>query len=236
MEKRRWPEEIKESAKNLRKQGHSFGQLTKEFGVAKSTLHQWVRGVKRPEKFTRRDRIRWIKKIQPLGSQAQRRKREQMIDQVIQEVKQEVTVLSLGEETQKAMLAMLYWSEGSKGRGTLSFANTDPRLMLLFITLFRRCYSINEQKLRVRLHLHWYHKARKVRTFWSKLLQIPEAQFQKVYRKKRSKEKTFRMNFGGICFLRYNNERFREKLIHFSYALGERVTGKIDVPVVQRKE
>lgn len=232
MRKIRWPESIKNKARELRKSGYSFGQLTKEFGVAKSTLHLWVRGVKRPQKFTRRDRIRWAKEIQPLGSQAQRRKREQMIDQIIQEVRQEVDGLSIDEETQKAMLAMLYWSEGSKGRGTLSFANTDPRLMLLFIALFRRCYMINEQKLRVRLHLHWYHKSKEVRRFWSKLLQVPEAQFQKIYRKKRSKEKIFRKNIGGICFLRYNNERLRQYLVHFAYILGERVTGKVSVPVV----
>lgn len=231
MLKRRWPDDIKEKAKILRKQGYSFGKLTKEFGVAKSTLHQWIRGVRRPQKFTYRDRIRWIKEIQPLGSQAQRRKREQMIDQVIQEVNQEVDKFSITNEMQKAMLAMLYWSEGSKVRGSFSFANTDPRLMLLFITLLRKCYSINEQKLRVRLHLHWYHKEKEVRTFWSRLLQVPETQFHKIYRKRRSKEKTFRRNFGGICFLRYNNERLREEVVHFSYALGEHITGKVNVPV-----
>lgn len=231
MIKHRWPDDIKEKAKILRKQGYSFGQLTKEFGVAKSTLHQWIRGFQRPQKFTRQDRIRWIKEIQPLGSQAQRKKREQMVDQIIQEVKEEVAKFSITNDMLKAMLAMLYWSEGSKVRGTFSFANTDPRLMLLFITLFRRCYPIKEEKLRVRLHLHWYHREREVRAFWSKLLHVPEKQFHKIYRKRRSKEKTFRRNFGGICFLRYNNEHLREEVVHFSYALGERITGKVDVPV-----
>ena len=121
---------------------------------------------------------------------------------------------------------MLYWSEGSKGRGMLTFANTDPRLMLLFITLLRNCYSLDESKFRVRIHIHWYHKEKNVKQFWSELLKIPEHQFTKTYHKKRSKEQVFRKNVGGICFLIYNSDYLREQLVHYSYALGEKITGR----------
>ena len=231
MQNRRWPEETKERAKTLRKQGYSFGQLTKELGIAKSTLHQWVRGLKRPKKFTRRDRIRWIKEIQPLGAIGQRKKREKKIALIAEEAQNELSNMEVTTDIQKTVLAALYWAEGTKGRGMLKFTNTDPRLMCLFITLLRQSYKLDERKFRVSLQLHWYHKEKKVKKFWSNLLNISESQFRKTYWKKRSKEKVFRKNVGGICFLQYNSDYLREQILHYSYAFGEKITGKIEAPV-----
>ena len=222
---------IKEKAKLLRKQGYSFGQMTKELKIAKSTLHQWVHGIKRPVKFSKQDRIRWIKEIQPLAVQRNKRKREEKINLIVNEVNCEVSKLEVNYEMKKAMLSLLYWAEGTKVRGVLQFANTDPKLILLFVKLLRSCYELDEAKFRVRLHLHYYHKVRKVKAFWSKLLNIPIAQFHKTYRKTRSREKTFRKNFGGICFVKYNSVFLKEKIIQYGYTLGEKITGKVNVPV-----
>lgn len=229
--KNRWALSIKEKARELRKQGYSFGQLTTELNVSKSTLHAWIRDVKRPEKFSQLDRIRWAKEIQPLGAAMQKQKREQRISNLMAEIKTEIHTTIINSEMKKALLSALYWSEGSKGRGMLVFANTDPRLVLLFTTLLRECYQVQESKFRVRLHLHYYHSEKPIKLFWSKLLKIPEDQFTKTYRKHRSKERTFRRNFGGICFLKYNSDDLRERLVQYAYALGEQITGKIDVPV-----
>lgn len=229
---KRWSKEIKDKAKQLREKGYSYGDLTRELNVSKSTLHQWIRGIKRPEKFTRRDRIRWIKQIQPLGALANKRKREQFLQDLREETHQELSSIILERQAKKGILSMLYWAEGSKGaHEMLNFANTDPRLTLLFITLLRQCYQLDESKFRIRLHLHYYHKERDVKKFWSQILHIPISQFTKTYRKKRGKEKTFRKNFGGICFLKYNSVLLKDRVVEYAYALGEKITGKIAVPV-----
>ncbi len=226
--RKRWPATIKEKAKVLRLQGYSYGALTRELHVSKSTLHQWIYGIKRPKQFTKLDRIRWAREIQPLGAQANKRKREVIIQSIKNEIINELKAFSLTKETKKTILSMLYWAEGSKGAHEMvNFANTDPRLTLLFITLLRQCYIINETKFRIRLHLHYYHKEREVKKFWSRLLHIPVTQFTKTYRKKRSKEKTFRKNFGGICFLKYNSVLLKEQILEYAYILGEKITGKI---------
>lgn len=227
----KWGNTIKERAKLLRKQGYSYGQLTQELKVAKSTLHEWIRGVKRPAKFSKLDRIRWIKEIQPMGAQGNKRKREKMIDQIIKETEKEISKLRISKETEKAVLSMLYWAEGTKVRGALQFANTDPKLILLFVTLLRQCYELDESKFRIRLHLHYYHKVKKIKAFWSKLLDIPITQFEKTYRKHRSKEKTFCRNFGGICFIKYYSVNIKEKIVQYAYALGEKMAGKVNVSV-----
>lgn len=227
----KWNDLIKRKARELRQQGYSFGQLSKELKVPRSTLHQWVHSIKRQAKFTKQDRLRWIKEIQPLAAQANRKKREDMINQVISKTKIEIAKLQISQEMMKAMLSILYWAEGNKVRGGLQFVNTDPKLALLFIHLLRRCYKLDESKLRVRLHLHYYHKEKTVKLFWSKLLDIPTTQFQKTYRKLRSKEKRFRRNFGGICFIRYGSVYLKENIVQYGYALAESITGKVTVPV-----
>jgi len=225
-----WDDSVKEKAKQLREKGYSFGQLTKELSVSKSTLHQWIRGIQRPSKFTALDRKRWIKEIQPLGAQGNHKKRMDKIAFIIEEAKQEIITFNVTKDVKKAMLAMLYWSEGSKGRGMLVFANTDPRIMVLFITLLRDVFKLEESKFRIRIHIHWYHKEKFVKQYWSNLLQIPLSQFEKTYHKKRSKEKTFRKNVGGICFLKYNSDYLREQIVQYMVLLGEKFTGEIVVP------
>ncbi len=226
-----FPSEIRERAQQLRKQGSSIGQIAKTLSVSKSTVDAWVKTLPDAQKYAQLGREKWIREIQQLGALGQKRKREKKIDLIIAEVQEEIEQLQLTSELEKAVLTSLYWAEGAKGRGMLKFANTDPRLMSLFITLLRQNYVLDERKFRVGLHLHWYHKDTKVKKFWSELLKIPETQFYKIYHKKRSKERVFRKNIGGICFLQYNSDYLREQIVHYAYAFGEKITGKVSAPV-----
>ena len=97
--KKRWSAEIIREAKRLRRSGYSFGRLVKELGVARSTLHSWVGQIKRSEKWLRRDRIRWMKEIQPLTVLANKRKREERVKKIAEEVKSQLKALPGGRAT-----------------------------------------------------------------------------------------------------------------------------------------
>lgn len=232
MLKKRWSVEIKDRAKFLRLQGYTYGQLVKELDVPKSTIHVWIRGTKRPVKFSKLDRIRFLREIQPLGAKRNKKIREEKINQIINQVNSDVLNLNLNKNSKRTLLSILYLAEGGKGRREIvNFANTDPRLTLLFVTLLRECYELDEAKFRIRLHLHYYHRVKVIKKFWSELLSIPKNQFTKIYRKSRSKEKTFRRNFGGICFVKYNSLYLRERIVYYGYSSIEKLTRKIEVPV-----
>lgn len=222
---------VKNDALLLRRQGYSIGEISDKLDVAKSTAYEWTKTIEGAKRFAEIGRQRWIKEIQPLGAQENHKRRLNRLSQIEKEVREEVDSIVLTEYIGKTIASMLYWAEGAKGRGMLQFANTDPRLILLFVTLLRKHFSVDERKLRVRVYLHWYHNEQIVKQFWSHLLDIPESQFQKTYRKKRSKERRFRRNFGGICFVRYNSEALRERILRYAYALSEKIVGKVDVPV-----
>ena len=127
------------------------------------------------------------------------------------------------------MLALLYWAEGSKGRSIVCFANTDPKLIKLFVTLLRSSFELDESKFRVRVHIHHYHDEEKVKKYWSDLTNIPLSLFNKTYHKQRSKEKTFRTNIGGICFIKYNSVYLQERIMQYAYKVADKLL--VDSPV-----
>ena len=70
----------------------------------------------------------------------------------------------------------------AKTQDTLAFANSDPRLIRIFVTWLRRFFDIDESKLRVRLYLHEGLDLDAATAFWSDVTEIPPSQFYKPYR------------------------------------------------------
>jgi hypothetical protein len=94
-------------------------------------------------------------------------------------------VQRIGRLTEKEFLVTglaLYAGEGSKTDGAVKFANSDPRMMLFFVSWLRHFYSVDESRLRMRLYLHEGLDIDPVTAFWSDLTSIPESQFTKPYR------------------------------------------------------
>lgn len=229
-----WHLADKKRAREMRLKGSSFSEITKKVGVPKSTLSLWLRDIPRPENLYYTNQEEWLKKIRVLAKKAIFKKRQKHLDQIAEEVNKDVKSWTFlkNRNSQRCMLALLHWAEGSKGRSIVHFANTDPKLALLFITLLRKVFELDESKFRIRLHLHYYHKVGEVRNFWSKLLNVPESQFGKIYRKHRSQERTFRKNFGGICFIKYNSVGLQERIMQYAYTISKQIVGEIKVPVV----
>ena len=217
--------EVKSQVERLRKAGKTYSQIREQFPIPKSTLSVWL-GEKYKGVFDRKAQLEHLKKIRILSADTVRKKR--IARNLIPTEKglavakivpiEDVSVL-------KSLLAMLYWAEGSKyeGVGGLKFVNTDPRLVLLYISLVRACFPIDEKRFRIRLHIHHYHNKNEVTKFWSKLLNVPQSQFWKLYVKKRSPQKRFRKNFMGICFIYYTGNAIRIELLELAYALYARV-------------
>ena len=211
----------------MRLKGASFGKIAKELSVSKSTAHSWVGAIKRSASAKQLDRQKWIKEIQPLGAKGSHLRRQEVLKRISNRVDQEIKLITLGVSTQKGLLSMLYWAEGSKGiRSGVVFANTDPYLISLFITLLRNCYPIIENKLRGRVHIHDYHDEEKVKSFWSKLTSIPGSQFNKSHIKNRSKNKTFRRNLAGICYVKYNSVHLKEEILIHGRGITEKLINK----------
>jgi len=224
-----WSREVRTKARKLRKSGLSYGDISRGLGVAKSTLYQWIHDLKWPRYITEKERLAHLSRIRILAANVHKQRRKERLEQIQKVVAKEVSQYPISNlDYLRSLLAVLYWAEGSKGRGTVFFANSDPKLSLLFLTLLRKSYPLDEAKLRVRLYLHWYHPIKKTRKFWSTLLGVPESRFGKIYIKKRSITKRFRKNFAGICFIKYHSEHLRAEILERARAIADRF-----VPVAQ---
>lgn len=210
-----YSKETKRAVEHWRARGKSYSEITRRFNVPKSTLSTWL-NKKYKGLYSREKQLKHLANARPLALAAIQRRIERENSFIQEKVAMELKTYPLGEiGLQKSILAALYWAEGAKHAKVsgLNFANTDPKMIKLFASLMRKCYVIDEKRFRVRLYLHYYHHIKKVRRFWSKLLDIPTVQFNKVYIKKRSKTKRFRKNFMGICFLKYSDSRIRKELL-----------------------
>ncbi len=92
---------------------------------------------------------------------------------------------AIGELSERDLLiagAALYAGEGAKGDRRVSFANTNPRMIALFLTWMRRFFAIDETRLRARLYLHKGLDLEADMAHWVDVTDIPRAQFGLPYR------------------------------------------------------
>ena len=229
----------KEKIKKLLLTGKSYSEIEKLLGTPKSTISTWFgKTIKRP--INRRAILEHLANIRKLAIVALKkkwkRKREEE-DRIIKtNVEKELENYPLGNiSVYKSLLAMLYWTEGDKYKNaSTSFVNTEPNLLLLYITLLRTCYNIDETKFSIRLRVHYYHSMKKVKNFWAELLNVPLNQFTKISIKKRSKIKRFRKNFAGICCIRYKDTAVKKELLELGSSLQRFIIK--NAPVAQRIE
>lgn len=227
MSGQRYSLETKKRAEKLRKQGKTYAEIRKQLSVPKSTLSAWL-GEKYSWIFDRKAQLIHLKKIRLISAKYVRQKkieRDELADELAKQKGQKMANdLNISDiNVLKSLLAMIYWAEGSKHKSVtgLRFVNTDPRFAFLYINLVRRCFKIDESRFRVHLYLHYYHEKKHATQFWSKLLDIPPAQFWKIYIKKRSKTKRFRRNSAGICFIYYPSNDYRKELLALAYKIHD---------------
>lgn len=218
----------KEQVKKQLLSGLSYKDITNKYGIPKSTVSTWF-GNSLPSS-TKRARDSHLADIRKIAYEILKQKWKDVHRNETQLIQERVRSELSDIQTEdvgflKGMLAMLYWAEGRKGWSGMRFANSDPNLSILYLDLLRKCFPIDESKLRVELYVHHYHQIHKARLFWSNLLSIPLKQFNKVYLKKRGEKKRFRKNVAGICFIYYGDSKLRKELLELGLALKNKIVG-----------
>jgi transcriptional regulator with XRE-family HTH domain len=159
-------------ARELRAEAWTLQDIATELGVAKASVSLWVRDVEfvpNPRRRTRPPRptslhLRKLAEIERCNAEG-------------------IARIGLLSDREFLVLGLaLYAGEGAKRDGKVSFANTDPRMLFVFVTWLRRYFDVDESRLRVRLYLHENLDLEVANEFWSQLLAIPMTQFGAPYR------------------------------------------------------
>ena len=158
-------------ARELRAEAWTLDEIAAELGVSKSSVSLWVRDVEfepRPRRATARRR----------GPNALQRRKAEEIERLLAEGRERIGQLS--ERDLLVAGIALYAGEGFKDK--LGMANSDPRILVTFVTWLRRFFDVDEARLRVTLYLHAGLDVAAATAYWSSLLEVPPSQFNKPYR------------------------------------------------------
>jgi len=202
--------EIKEKVRILRKEGYSLTEISKALNIAKSTASLWLKDIQLNQPALSR-----LKERKILGQYKTsllwktRRKEQNNKDQ--SQAKVFFKSLTLSLPFNKLILAVLFWTEGSKSTKEISFINSDPQMISTFLRLLRACYSISESKFRCLLHAHEYHDVPRQLKYWSQLTNIPLTQFSKTYLKPNTGKRK-KTNYPGSLRVRYYDSMIAREL------------------------
>ncbi|TSC86058.1 MAG: Uncharacterized protein G01um10147_996 [Microgenomates group bacterium Gr01-1014_7] len=171
-------EGLKKQAIRLRKEGLSYGEISKDSGIPKSTLSYWLKNI--PLERHQKERF-YTKQIQylSLGAQSQKERRKREIEEIINLAAEEIS-LPITPDAYRLIGAALYWAEGSKG-GMLEMTNSDPHLILFFVRWTEIIFNIPAINLKARLNIYPQQNESEVKKFWSELTDIPVKNFGKTY-------------------------------------------------------
>ena len=206
----------------LRLQGWSYTQLTKELNVGKGTLSAWLKDYPLSHEKIRELRD-WNQVRIERYCETRRRTREARLAKICGEQKDRIFPLSKRDLFIAGLF--LYWGEGGKTqRGVASVSNTDPSVLNFFIHWLINCFKVPKNRLRATLHLYEDMNKESEIEFWSRTLGLPKDQFHKPYIKKTLfKNITYKNGFGhGTCNVQISNVKIGEQVLMGVRALQNR--------------
>ncbi|MEK7507272.1 MAG: hypothetical protein AAB585_01875 [Patescibacteria group bacterium] len=182
----------KNQAMKLRLRGRSYSEINRLLGVPKATLSDWFAKLELSDDAKKRLAERAYQKSMAAIlriNRLQTIKAENRARIVRLEAKSQISTTS-----QKELLLVgtaLYWAEGYKrpimrnGKARVShpvsFTNSDPRLVRLFLKFLREVCSVPEEKLTASVRIYQHQNEGFLMNFWSQTTSIPFNKFGKTY-------------------------------------------------------
>jgi len=136
-----------ERARELRADGWTYAEICTELGVSRSSVSLWVRDIPIDEEEVWAKRVRKNKRF---GAQRRRNTFELRKLAEIERIHTEARE-RLGRLSEREFLVTgiaRYAGEGAKTDGAVKFANSDPRMIVVFLAWLRRFFPVDESRLR----------------------------------------------------------------------------------------
>ncbi|MFA5745188.1 MAG: hypothetical protein WC887_03175 [Candidatus Paceibacterota bacterium] len=177
----------KKRAIQLRKQGQTYGEISKKIKVSKSTLSLWLRDVKVPVEFISRIQQKKLDAVK-LGWEARRKERIDRTHRITVSAQQEVKRLM--SDPLWLVGVALYWAEGHKEKlwrtGTLvTFTNMDADTIILFRSWCRKFLDVSNDDFVCTLYIHDSRRAQsnEMKKWWAQKLTISPESIAVYYKK-----------------------------------------------------
>jgi hypothetical protein len=117
---------------------------------------------------------------------------------------------------------MLYYGEGAKNGCTVDFANSDSRLLKVFLKFLKDICGVDAKRLRFYLYCFSDQDSAALIGFWCSQLGVERNQFTKPYIRS-TLNKGRRTMANGVLHIRYSDKRLLEKIL----SLGNDLMGDL---------
>lgn len=205
--------------------GKTYPEIEKQLNVSRSTLSDWLSKIKLSAKVSLRIKKRKEKYLKQAREKSASLKKELNYNErkeIYQILKKEVNLIKLTVLFEELLLASLYLGEGFKRNSTVALGNSNPDILLFFISLIRRVYEAKEERFHCGLYLRADQDETLERKFWSKLLKIDIKKFQKTQFDKRTLGKKTWPSYHGVCAVYYNDAKKEKRLTELQKILLEK--------------
>jgi hypothetical protein len=187
-------DDLRDRARELRRQGWTYNQIQAELGCSKSSVSLWVRHLPHPEpKCTPEEqRARMNEGLARLRA-SQNRERE--------ETKQKAAA-AIGELSERELFLLgvgLYWAEGTKDkpharREGVEFVNSDPDMITVFLA-WLDLLKVERDRLHCRVMIHESANVSTAEQYWADVVGMDRSLLGKTILKKH-RPTTVRKNTG----------------------------------------
>ena len=218
--------DTKEKALELRAKGFSYKEISIDLHIAKSTAYFWTKDLVLSRNAQ--------KILEPKTTLAQMkaveynvRRHRKVREEISRKVDRALENLPIDKTYYKVVAALLYWAEGGKAQTTsVSFTNSDPKMIRVFMHALREGFSLQEHKVRALVHIHEYHNDDEIRQFWSKVSNIPLSQFNRSYLKPHTNKRNH-PGYMGCVNIRYFDSKIAAELQILYNKLSDKLGGVV---------
>lgn len=174
----------KAQAIKLRSQGKSYNEIRRLLDLpSKGTLSVWFKDIKLSRSAKERLKSK-IKVARQRGLFAFNSRRSKNVAKENDKIFKESNKF-IHRITDRDLLITgiaLYWGEGYKSgkHPKLSFTNSDPQMIIVFMRFIRRILKISDERIRTHIHIHPNLKIKEAVRFWADLTSLKQENFMIV--------------------------------------------------------
>jgi hypothetical protein len=224
-----YPEELREEARRLRREGWSLNEIASKLGPPKNTLTLWVRGIE----LTPEQRARLFEKERlasgenrALAAATNRQARLGRIKGQRALAEQFLDTLDDYHRINHIAATMLYLGEGAKSEGQFRFGNSNPQVIRYWLYLLRTSFDIDEAKFRLQVMYRHDQDVNELMKYWSEITGV-KSHIKAHVDARTVGNATKRDEYKGVCLVYYYDVALRRYLDALAHGLMERAIGQL---------
>ena len=215
-----YPTSIIQKVLRLRNQGKTYGEIRflLKRDIPKSTLSEWCKNAVLPKNYADRIsalNVNNLNKARLIAHEINKIKREEFF-KGLEKINIPVSEKMENPNIAKIALSMLCLGEARKynlGRGTFSLGSSDPRIIVIFLELLKKCFAFDLEKVRCTVQCRTDQNIKKLEDFWMGITHIPKRLFYEARIDPRTVGKPIRnKGYKGVLRVDYFNTKVQLEL------------------------